>query len=245
MKKLLTLVLFFTLLVSCKKDVPAAQNTQPEATPKDSVSPAFTVKVEESSEEEFEGGTPAALLDGFIRDNPGGDTLQKLFITINTQKQKLTFKNINPAMQKGYYDEDELIYTDLGYSKKINMHLLHAQYYEGDDYFLIDNATTKTDTINGWPDFSLDARKMICYYINPYNERKYLLSADIEIYDLTENGLVTLHRETYDYIPCEIRWKDNNTILLKVLPGDEFDKMQSDTVNKTNYNYLYKKIHLK
>lgn len=245
MKKLLSLVLFLTLLISCKKDVPAEQNIQPEASLKDSVNAVFTVQVEESSVEEFEGGTPVAFLDGFIKDNPGGDTLRKPFVVISTQKKKLNFKNINPAIQKGYYDEDELIYTDLGFSKKINKHLLYAQYYEGHDYFLIDNETTKTDTINGFPDFSPDAKKMICYYINPYNERKYLLSADIEIYDLQEGRLVKLHRETYDYIPSEIRWKGNTTILLKVLPGDEYDKMQSDTVNKTNYNYLYKKIHLK
>ena len=244
MKKLLSLFLFLMLLASCKKDVAVEQNVTSKTILKDSVTPTITVTVEESSAAEFKSGVETSLLDGFKEDSPERDTLNKPFVVINTQKKRLTFKNINPAIQKGYYDEDEIIYTDLGYSKKINKHLLYGQYYEGDNYFLIDNTTAKTDTINGLPNFSPDSKKLISYYVSPYNERKYLLSADVEIYDMTQNGLVRLHGDTYDYIPREIRWKGNNIILIKALNGDDFEKMQNDTVAKTNYSYLYKKIRL-
>ena len=246
MKNILASLLFVLFLTGCKKDVPAEQDsivtdsiagTDAEAEP--------DLKVEDSNAAEFAGGTVTALLDGFKKSTHEPDTLLKPPVVINTQKQKLVFKNINPYAQKGYHDEDEMFYTNLGYSKKIDKHLLFVEYYEGDSYFLIDHATAKTDTINGMPNFSPDAGKMISYYISPYNERKYLLSAEVTVFDLAKNGTVRLHSDTYDYIPCEIRWKGNNTILIKALEGDDYDKMQSDTISKNNYNYLYKKIMLK
>jgi hypothetical protein len=124
--------------------------------------------------------------------------------------------------------------------------LLYAGYWEGESYFLIDHATAKRDTLNGMPDFSPNAKRVLSYYVNPYGEGESLLSADIAIYNLSETGLVSLHKKAYDYIPYDIRWKDDNTILIKALSGDEFYETQAARNNeKKAQHFFYKKIVLR
>lgn len=204
------------------------------------------IKIEDSNEAEFSQGISGDLSACFKEGVSEADTLPKEPVVIITQKEKLVFDDINPSIQKGYYDEDEVIYENLGYCTKINKHLLFAQYYEGEAYFLIDHATAKKDTINGMPDFSPNAKRMVCYYVSPYNEGESLLSAEMEFYNLTKKGLKPLHKQTYDFIPYDIKWKGNDAVLVKALSAEEFYQSQSDTVNKKKpQHFFYKKIILK
>lgn len=244
MKKIIFL-LFSVALISCKKETSGEQETTVgEVAQKDSCNFNYKVSVEESSEAEFAAGTPNALAGVFKEGLATPDTLL-LPVEIATQKKKLVFNSINPAAQKGYYDEEEVTYANLGFSKKVNKHLLNAHYYEGHDYFLIDNATAKQDTINGMPNFSPDTKKIFSYYVSPYNEREFLLSADVEIYVLCNDGLVALHKKTYDYIPYAVKWKGNDTILIKALSASEFYKNDTEGIDENLRHYIYKKMIVK
>lgn len=205
-----------------------------------------TITIEESTAEEFNMGTPDALLNVFKDDYPKKDTVSAPPVIIHTQKEKLVFKNIVPYIQKEYYDEDEVSYAYFGYSKKIDKHLLYAGYWENEAYFLIDHITTKRDTLNGMPNFSPNLKKVISFYVSPYNDIRSILSAEVEIYNLTNNGLNALHKKTYDFIPYEVKWKGDSTILIKALTGEEFYETQTKAAgSKEEKNFFYKKIIIK
>lgn len=246
MKKLLISTACCIILLSCKQENKKEQTIAARViNEKSSAEENPIIKIEESTAEEFNLGTPDALLNVFKDDHPKKDTVSAPPVVIHTQKEKLVFKNIVPYIQKEYYDEDEVRYAYFGYSKKINKHLLYAGYWENEAYFLIDHATSKRDTLNGVPDFSPNTKRLISYYVSPYNDVGSILSAEIEIYDFTDKGLTALHKKTYDFIPYDIRWKGDNTILIKALSGDEFYQTMTDTLNKSEKHFFYKKVTIK
>ena len=244
MKKIIFL-LFLVALLSCKKET-ATKQTPITANPVNNDLCTFKNKVivEESSKAEFDAGTPNALAGVFKDSMPQPDSLL-VPVEVHTQKKKLVFKGINPAVQRGYYDEEEVAYASLGFSKKVGKHLVVAHYYEGHDYFLIDNITARQDTINGKPNFSPDTKKIFSYYVSPYNEREFLLSADVGVYILCNDGLVALHKNTYDFIPYEVKWKGNDTILIKALSPNDFYKNDTEGIDEKSRQYIYKKMVIK
>ncbi|MXN92157.1 hypothetical protein GR160_13060 [Flavobacterium sp. Sd200] len=244
MKHFITVFILFFLFTNCKKDV--IERSKVNINNKDASEKLTNIvaEIKESNAEEFEKGSYSAL-SGFSTDLLRPDTLLLPPVVINTQKKKLAFHNINPYLQKGYYDEEEVTYTYLGYSKEVGKYLLSAQYYEGGSYFLVDQVTAKIDTLAGMPDFSPNRQKIISYYVNPYGGGKSLLSADIQILSLSNSKFTCVFNENLDYIPDDIKWKGNNIVLIKALSADEFYEIQTDTVNKKQGNYIYKKIILK
>lgn len=246
MNKLLIITACCIILLSCKQENKEEQtiaasviNEKPFA----NANP--TITIEESTAEEFNMGTPDALLNVFKDDHPKKGTVSAPPVIIHTQKEKLVFENIVPYIQKEYYDEDEISYAYFGYSKKINKHLLYAGYWENEAYFLIDHTTTRRDTLNGMPNFSPNLKKIISFYVSPYNDVGSILSAEVEIYNLTNNGLKALHKKTYDFIPYEVKWKGDSTILIKALSGNEFYETMTDTLNRSEKHFFYKKVTIK
>lgn len=228
MKKAIILFFLSSLLFSCKEHITVT--TGAKADIEDSC--FYNAKVEASNRKEFDNAYPDALSGVFIEANYQPDTILKEPIEISTKSERLIFKSINPYVQRDYYDEDEVTYLNLGFSSAINRHLLYANYWEYEAYFLIDNNTANIDTINGRPNFSPDKKKLVTFYVNPYEEG-VLLTADFEIYTQCDNKLKIIFREKYNYIPVDIRWKGNDTICFKALSPEDY------------YNYFSRKPHFK
>lgn len=167
-------------------------------------------------------------------------------LELMTQSKRITLKNISPD-----YEDIQQNYFNFGFSNKLNKHLIYATYYEVDKFFLIDNTTAHIDTLIGRPYFSSDLKKIFSYYINPYAEieinNKFITVSDIEVHIFSNNGKIeeTLKKQVH-FIPLEIKWKNDNTILMKTIDSFVYDSIISQGNKKISdlKNFEYKNISI-
>jgi hypothetical protein len=156
-------------------------------------------------------------------------------LEITTKNKKNIFNNISTAQEENMKN-----YFYFGYNAHLNKHLVYASYYEFDEFLLIDNTTAQIDTLIGKPYFSPDTTKLFCFYINPYEPIEindaYYPKGDIEIYFLQNNHLKVLFKHNFNFLPYEIKWINNNTILVKAVLSSDYDK--------DNPPFIYKKIFI-
>lgn len=167
-------------------------------------------------------------------------------IKIKTKTRDLFFINT-----LGKYDEDIKNYYDLGYLQSIKKHLVYVSYYEYDEYLLIDDSTANIDTLIGKPFFLPDDKLILSFYLNSDGDTEidgiyHNFIIDIEIRILCKDKTYLMAKESYSFIPTEIKWIDNNTLYLKGLKSADYDKVMSDgkmTLSDIK-NFSYKSIEI-
>lgn len=163
--------------------------------------------------------------------------------TINTSKKRIVFNNISPD-----YEDRQENYFDFGYNKQIGKHLIYAVYYETGEYFLIDNITNHIDTLQSYPYFSSNFEYIFTFFINPYLETeingKYPdFVSDIVIYKKCNKKFKPIFKKSYAFIPKEIKWGNNNTLLIKASSSGESYKKTKEN-SDINNDFIYRKIQI-
>ncbi len=194
--------------------------------------------VTESNQKEFDSAVVSAqLFRAFNTDTITDATIKRPPVEIVTQFEKLKFKNINPAFDKGFYDEDEIDYFNLGFSSVINKHLVYAGYYEYEELLLVDHITAKADTLIGLPHFSPDAKRIASYNIDPYGDN---IVGDVEVFAVSKR-LTKLFKQRFDFIPVDIRWANDNSVIVKAITIKDYTGSNSN-LHTTPSSYIFKKI---
>lgn len=198
----------------------------------------YDVLIENSSEKEFNNtNITLPLFKPFDTDTIVAHNIHRVPIEIETKSKKIKLSNISPM------EEDlQVNYFYLGFNGQLKKHLVYVIYYEHREFLLIDDETAKTYIINGIPCYSPDKSKFISYYINPYEEmeteKEFVFSGTIEIYISDNDNIKLIEKQSFDFIPMEIRWKNNSTILIKAIHSSDYEKYPVLTTN----DYLYKKM---
>ena len=239
--RVVLLIAVSLFVLGCKKD----QDKQTEITGK--VTPQHERRnaqseaiVTDSNEKEFDAAAVSArIFEPFNIDTIPDASVKRPPVEIVTQSDKLTFKNINPAFDKGFYDEDEIDYFNIGFSNVVNKHLVYAGYYEYEELLLIDHITSKKDTLIGLPYFSPDAKRIVSYTVDPYGE--YVVG-DVEVFAVGKT-LNKLFRQSFDFIPKDIRWSGND-VIIKAISVKDYTAINSDP-DAAPSNFTYKKISFK
>lgn len=196
--------------------------------------------VTDSDEKEFAAAAVSAqLFRAFSMDTIPDASVKRPPVEIVTQSDKVIFKNINPAFDKGFYDEDVIDYFNLGFSSRIHKHLVYAGYYEYEELLLIDHITAKKDTLIGFPYFSPNAKRIVSYTVDPYGEK---VVGDVEIFAVGKM-LNKLFRQSFDFIPKDIRWSGND-IIIKAISIKDYTAVNSHP-DAAPHNFIYKKISFK
>ena len=146
------------------------------------------------------------------------------------------------------YEDAQQNYFYFGYNGQLNKHLVYASYYEHEEFLLIDHSTACIDTLNGRPYFSPNLKKVFSFYINPYEETEingsyYSFVSDVEICIFFNNGSIKTIKHSFDFIPLEIRWKDDNTLLIKALSSEDYENVNGRLSEKTDC--VYKRVTIK
>lgn len=207
----------------------------------------FSIMVEESDEKEFNSVETDSLI---FKGNEIDSAMSLKYnsyrapLEILTQSRRIILENISPD-----YEDRQQNYFDFGYNEKLNKHLVYVTYYESGEFLLIDDITAHIDTLNGSPHFSPNLKKVFSFYVNPYGEREIngkhiTFSGDIEISILCNNVLKYIQKKSYGFIPIEIKWKDNNTLLIKAIGSLKYDEIMSDGKKKLSESseFIYKSI---
>lgn len=236
---IILLILFF----SCKKDIPPQQNRS-KSVSNDSCAINYSIQHSDTNEKEFISAGDNIKRFEPLTDKDKSDTI----ISLKTNGKQIDFKDIIPGIGNSYYDEHMVTYRNLGYNEKLDKHLIHVNYYEGDEYLLIDNLTSEIDTLNGYPQYSGNGKNLLSFYSNPYAERqingKFVSVGDIELHSACNRQLRRIHTKSYDYIPVAVRWKNNTTVLIKAIPSVSYDTYSNDPDAVTPDAFIYKKIIL-
>ena len=170
-------------------------------------------------------------------------------IEIKTLKKKLIYKNIDPTADDRYFVEDIVQYYNVGYNKDLAKHLVYASYYEYGEYFLIDNATADIDTLNGFPYFSPNLEKLMCYSINQHLETEIKgqfpdYVSEQEFYVSIGNRFEINKKISFDYIPTEIKWLNDSTLFIKGINSSDYDQVIEELIpNRIDFDgFVFKKV---
>lgn len=170
---------------------------------------------------------------------------------IKTNEKTLIFKNVNPMVDDRYYDEDIVQYYNVGYNKDLNKHLVYASYYEYGQYFLIDGSTANVDTLNGFPYFSPNLEKLMCYFVNPYKETEINgqfpdFVSEQEFYVNSGTHFEIAEKKSFDYIPVEIKWANDSTLFIKGVSSYNYDQLMDDSIQDgLRFNeFVYRRVEV-
>jgi hypothetical protein len=131
-----------------------------------------------------------------------GDTLQ-----IRTEKETVTLVD----KQTGRW-ESSIAYSYLGFDRKLNSHLLHVQYLEGDAYMVIHRHSGQRAFLSGFPLASPDGKHFLSLFedmfegVNPNN---------VEVWEVSSGEF---HRVAYfviDWGPHDGRWPSARRALVE------------------------------
>ncbi len=121
--------------------------------------------------------------------------------------------NFDRYVEEKDWDNDGLeTYIFEHYFKNIDYYLLMVQYYEGNDWMLVNRKNGFKKKIHGLPYISRDNKKIIV--VNSDIDAGYNFNG-IELYTVLADSLQTeFHRET-KWGPIDVKWIDENEFLLK------------------------------
>jgi len=128
-----------------------------------------------------------------------------------------TWLTVEDSQKKG--EEASVVkFSFRDYLRDIGYFLLHRQYYEGDDYLLIQDTTGNKFELQDLPVISPDKRRLVTAsngISGGYNAN------GVQIWQLTKRGVVLEQSfELKGWAPSDPVWTDNLEIhLLKTLPG--------------------------
>ena len=135
-------------------------------------------------------------------------------------------------------EENLKVYKYIGHIDLLNAYLLTIDYYEGTEYMLYNAGTGKElISFNDYPYISPDGKYIVSVYTNPYDQ-----TTDFQLYTITNNQKIRRELETsfsnwmVALEPQEVFWKNNSTLVMKVLHAKAFWNENGD-LNK-NYQYL-------
>jgi hypothetical protein len=242
MRKVILFAVFFLILTGCRKnEAKETESVGNVAVEQNKGNQDAKVIVAESTESEFYAAAVSAqLFRRFNTDTIPDASLNRSPVEIVTRTETLIFKNINPAFDRGFYDESKTDYFNLGFSSVVNKHLLYAGYYEFEELILIDHSTTKRDTLIGLPHFSPNAQRIVAYNVDPYGED---IVGDIEVFAVNKT-LSKLFKQSFNFIPVEVRWLANNDIVVKAISIKNYTGTNGSQ-GMVKDNFMYKKISFK
>lgn len=246
------LILLIVLTVCCSKSTNSLEVTEQKKLlshiiKKDICKTNYhNIEIGDTNEDEFYSADAYSF---FFKGNEKDSSLSLEYnsyrkpFEVNTQNKKIIFKNISPD-----YEDAQQNYFYFGYNGQLNKHLVYASYYEHEEFLLIDHSTACIDTLNGRPYFSPNLKKVFSFYINPYEETEingsyYSFVSDVEICIFFNNGSIKTIKHSFDFIPLEIRWKDDNTLLIKALSSEDYENVNGRLSEKTDC--VYKRVTIK
>lgn len=233
MKSLLTLSFIGALLVSC-------QETDP-------------VNHKHAQSEKNETIIPK---DTFQHNIQNPDTLNSdnLFNRIETEQlfSPVDHKTTDSSFSL-YFENDTLVFIsnrDLeqdsvsfdfhGFNSQSNLYILERHYWEGHEFLLIDKSNQIQFSIWNMPIFSPNHRKLVCKSDLPgyaWTPNGY------QLWELDSSNEWTKTKEINQdvWTPIEIRWIDNENLLIKTVKVQEY--LNDPTLK--NAPYEYQKITVK
>lgn len=212
MKNFLT-ILIVAVNISCNRSVVKSDTIINDVT---GCNKTYIVDIFEITKEAFDVVPSYIGLHGEAKDSASTNGKQ---VIIRTQNRDIAFNNIDPAVDTIHPDEYKAIYQNLGYNHKLDKYLIYSDLYEGDIYMLLDNTTNRIDTLSAYPIFSPGRERVITADTNPYSEMEingeFVTAGDIVIYALCNKSLKRIYERSFGFIPLEVKWIDENTVIMK------------------------------
>ena len=140
-------------------------------------------------------------------------------------------------------DESSHITFDyIGHFKETNTSVIHVQFYEGSEIYLVNQTNKQLDTIWNIPKLSQDLN----YYFNLSEE--YGMEGvpnGFQIWKIKPDGTLLKHSELDQlvWVPKEFAWLDSQTVILKVISVDKY--VQENQINENSTDLYYIKVRLK
>ena len=237
--------LLASILCGCKDTQPEPVVTDIELQVEESCETDYDAIIDDITAAEFESVTASPLIfRAFNTDTMVSSQQKREPFTISTKVKQIEFKDSNPAIDSTLYDEDMVTYFNLGKGKN-NKHLVYVRHYETDLFYLIDHETARVDTLAGMPNYSAKGDRFLAYALYTDTEKvidgKIIPAADLEIYMICNTIQRAVYRQTVDFIPIEIRWKDNSLIYVKAIRDIDFTSADADYKPE---QYVYKSIEI-
>lgn len=115
------------------------------------------------------------------------------------------------------YDENIEIYKYRGQFESVKSYLVEVHLYEDNFFLLINKNSGNIDTLNGFPYFSADHRRIFSSQYNPYETYDDMPppTQDAELYMVNSTGVKQVTRRPFKFFINGACWKDNNTLYLK------------------------------
>ncbi len=146
----------------------------------------------------------------FVKSGPGGLTLNLLS---GEQKQMISKKNSN--------DDDYVSYDYRYYLPKMGYFVVRANYFEGNEYLLVNDKSGKEMAIKGYPKPSPDFKHLI---VTCGERNDYAIPTDVQLLGFTENGLeIIWERNLGDYMAVKPIWTDENNLEFSMKHIEEKD----------------------
>ncbi len=163
-----------------------------------------------------------------------GDTL---FFTVSDNK-KITLINvpeitISPNNDTSINDVNYAQYSYLGFNKDIEAYLVYGSFYEWVNFLLIDKRTGDTTVTCQEPTISPNKEYFICGNSSLSYDENF---NGLEFYKNSHKPILISSRYLEKWGPAEIKWLDNNSLLIKC------DVLDS---SGTNFQEQYLKLHWK
>jgi len=128
-----------------------------------------------------------------------------LVLTLEEGK-KVKFRNVPEEYPNEMAEHQYVKFID-----RLNHHLIHVNYYEGDDYRLVSNRTGRVITIDSPPEISPDGKRIVTVSFSAAHNFN-----GVVVYDWTPHGYVKAAKHEIEGVYYNfVRWEGNERIQLK------------------------------
>ncbi len=135
----------------------------------------------------------------------------QLVLTIEGGKE-VKFRNVPEDYPNEMADHEYVKFIE-----RLNHHLLHVSYYEGDDYRLVSNRTGRAITIDSPPEISPDGKRIVTVSMSVAHNFN-----GVVVYEWTPHGYVKVAKhETEEAYYHFVKWDGNEKIQLKRFTYDQ------------------------
>ncbi len=170
--------------------------------------PAQLITIDSTSFEGTQVGTITIDTMALIRDSALVCTCDSVLI-LRLESGDSVLLTSTPGIENDNY----IGYVYLGMIKELNSYLIQVVYYEGGEYLLCNRRSgIKTDVI-GVPVISPDARRVA--FFNSDIAAGFTTNG-FQIFALAADSLRPLWQASPNWGPMEGKWRDNNTLSMKV-----------------------------
>lgn len=156
-------------------------------------------------------------------------------IRIRTENQKVNF------VSKPNLEENISIYTYKGFNKNIQFHTVCGQYWETYRCYLIDQKTSKIDTLWTEPIFSPDSRYLISKSMD-YGLEGMPNGFQVWHLDKNRNWIKINEMDQQEWIPIEITWLSSDSIEIKTVTIDHYNEVNWEKDKLTKFDNIKMKI---